>query len=312
MKNVKALKTQSMRRKKFRDNAELLSLALPGIMLLIIFNYLPMIGTVIAFKDYKPMLGILGSKWVGLENFKFFFSSQDAVRTIRNTLVYGTWFIILDLITCVGLALMFYFIRSQIALKVYNSIVILPKFMSIVMVAFIVYALLNPAQGLLNGLLKAVGLEGKQWYSKPAYWPFILSLVHVWMSVGMGSAIYYSSLMGIDTSMIEAATVDGAGTRKVITSIIIPSLKPIMIIQTILALGHIFGGDFGLFYQVPQNVGLLYPTTDIINTYTYRALQGGSLASGTAIGLFQSVAGLIMVLLTNAIVRRISPEDSLF
>lgn len=312
MKNVKAPKTQSMRRKKFRDNAELLSLALPGIMLLIIFNYLPMIGTVIAFKDYKPMLGILGSKWVGLENFKFFFSSQDAVRTIRNTLAYGTWFIILDLITCVGLALMFYFIRSQIALKVYNSIVILPKFMSIVMVAFIVYALLNPAQGLLNGLLKAVGLEGKQWYSKPAYWPFILSLVHVWMSVGMGSAIYYSSLMGIDTSMIEAATVDGAGTRKVITSIIIPSLKPIMIIQTILALGHIFGGDFGLFYQVPQNVGLLYPTTDIINTYTYRALQGGSLASGTAIGLFQSVAGLIMVLLTNAIVRRISPEDSLF
>ncbi len=312
MKNVKALKTQSMRRKKFRDNAELLSLALPGIILLIIFNYLPMIGTVIAFKDYKPMLGILGSKWVGLENFKFFFSSQDAVRTIRNTLAYGTWFIILDLITCVGLALMFYFIRSQIALKVYNSIVILPKFMSIVMVAFIVYALLNPAQGLLNGLLKAVGLEGKQWYSKPTYWPFILSLVHVWMSVGMGSAIYYSSLMGIDTSMIEAATVDGAGTRKVITSIIIPSLKPIMIIQTILALGHIFGGDFGLFYQVPQNVGLLYPTTDIINTYTYRALQGGSLASGTAIGLFQSVAGLIMVLLTNAIVRRISPEDSLF
>lgn len=317
MKTQREHKTDiSMRKKRNRelikDNIELLALTLPGLALLIIFNYIPMFGIIIAFKNYNPMLGILGSKWVGLDNFRFFFTSQDAFRVIRNTVAYGAGFLIIDLLTCVGLALMFYFLQSKKALKVYNSIVILPKFMSVIMVAFIVYGLLNPSQGLLSVVMRMMGKAPIQWYSEPKYWPFILCIVHVWMAVGMGCVIYYSSLMGMDESLLEAASLDGAGTAQKIISVIIPYLKPVMIISTILGLGHIFNGDFGLFYQVPQNVGLLYPTTDIINTYTYRALVDGSMAKSTAVGLFQSAAGFVMVMLTNLIVRKISPEDSLF
>ena len=316
MKNKIAARTDRRRialsRHFDRNNFELLLLALPGVILLLVFNYFPMAGIVIAFKDFKPIQGILGSEWVGMKNFEFFFTSADAVRTIRNTLAYGVAFLIVDLIAGVTLALMLYYLRSKIALKVYNTIVIIPKFMSIVLVAFMVYAFLNPNFGLFNQILGFFGVEPVQWYMEPGYWPFILTFVHIWKGVGMGSVIYYSSLMGIDEGMIEAARVDGANTRQQIFHIVIPYLQPVMIISTILGIGHLFSGDFGLFYQVPQNVGLLYPTTDIINTYTYRALQDGSLANSTAVGLFQSVTGLILVLATNAIVRKISPDDSLF
>lgn len=295
-----------------RSNLELLLLALPAVVLLFIFNYIPMGGIVIAFQDFKPIQGILGSSWVGLKNFEFFFSSVDAARTIGNTLLYGVAFLILDLVTAVTLAIMFYYLRSKVALKTYNTIVILPKFMSIVLIAFMVYGFLNPNYGLLNQILEWFGIEPIQWYSNPVYWPFILTFVHIWQMVGMNSVIYYSALMGMDESMLEAAKIDGANTWKQIMYVIVPYLKQVMIISTILAIGHLFSGDFGLFYQVPQNVGLLYPTTDIINTYTYRALQDGSLARSTAVGLFQSFAGFIMVLATNTIVRKISPEDSLF
>lgn len=310
----KTTKCLTVKKKRLidRSNAEMLLLALPGVLLLFVFNYLPMFGVTIAFQDFKPIQGILGSKWVGFKNFEFFFTSVDAARTIGNTLMYSTLFIVLDLITAVALAIMFYFLRSKIALKTYNTIVILPKFMSMVLIAFMVYAFLNPNYGMLNQVLSVFGISSIQWYAEPKYWRFILPFIHVWQSVGMGCVIYYSALMGMDESMLEAASIDGANTWKKIIHIIIPYLKTVMVISTILAIGHIFNGDFGLFYQVPMNTGLLYPTTDIISTYTYRALQDGSMARSTAVGLFQSFAGLIMVLLTNAIVRKVSPEDSLF
>ena len=258
------------------------------------------------------MLGIFGSKWVGLKNFEFFFTSQDAWRTIRNTLGYSLAFIVLNLVTAVILALMFYYLRGKAMHKIYNTIVILPKFMSVVLVAFIVQILLNPSNGVANQIISIFGGEAVSWYSEPAYWPVILTLTQIWMTVGMNSIIYYASLVGMDESMLEASAIDGASLWKQIIHIIIPFLKPIMVITTILALGNIFNGDFGLFYQVPLDTGLLYPTTDVISTYTFRALQEGSMAKSTAVGLFQSAAGLIMVLVTNGIVRKISPEDSLF
>ena len=300
------------RRTKIKENLQMLTMTIPGLVLVFLFCYLPMPGIAIAFKKYNPNLGIWGSAWNGLDNFKFFFTSQDAGRTIRNTVLYSVGFLIIDLIFAVGLALMFYFLRSKRGLKVYNTIVITPKFMSAVIVAFIVYAILSPSYGLLSSIIKFFGGEPIAWYSEAKYWPWILTITHIWQTVGMNSIVYYASLMSLDESLLEAAVIDGANRRQQIFHVIIPHLVPIMVITTILGMGSIFGGDFGLFYQVPKDQGLLYSTTDIISTYTYRAMLSGSLEKSAAVGLFQSVVGLIMVITTNAIVKKISPENSLF
>ena len=257
-------------------------------------------------------MGIWGSKWCGFDNFKFFFTSQDAVRTIGNTLRYSVSFLILDLVCAVGLALLFYNLRSKKALKFYNTVVILPRFMSPVIIAFIVYILLNPSYGLVNQLIMALGGSKIQWYSNSKYWPTILTVTHIWQTVGMNCIIYYASLMSLDESLLEAARLDGANKWQETWHVVIPHLIPVMIINTILGMGSLFQGDFGLFYQTPKNVGLLYPTTDVINTYTYRALQSGAFGKSTAVSLFQSAVGCALVLITNQIVRKVSPENSLF
>lgn len=308
----KEVKKNNAGRVARKENFHLSMMVLPGILLFLIFNYLPMFGIIIAFKDYNPNLGILKSPWCGLGNFEFFFTSQEAARVIGNTVMYSLVFLIVDLIAGVGLALMFYNLRSKRALKFYNTVVILPRFMSAVIVAFIVYIVLNPSYGIANQLLGLLGIHRVQWYMKPAYWPVILTVTHVWQTVGMNSIIYYASLMGLDEALLEAAALDGANKRQQIWHVVLPHLIPVMVITTILAIGHLFSGDFGLFYQVPKDVGLLYSTTDIINTYTFRALKDGALEKSTAVGLFQSLTGLILVTGTNAIVRRISPENSLF
>ena len=287
-------------------------LVLPGLLLFILFKYIPMFGVVIAFQDYDPAKGFLGSEWVGFENFEFFFRSQDAFRTIRNTVGYSMTFLVLDTVFAVAVALMLYCLRSNKSVKLYNTIMVLPRFMSMVLISFIVYVFLAPSTGVLNTLRSQAGLSRIQWYLKANYWPFILTVTHIWATVGMGCIIYYASLMGIDDSLFEAAMIDGANRMQQIRHVALPALIPIIIIQTTLNMGHIFSGDFGLFYQVPMNVGILYRTTDIINTYTYRALVDGNMQSSTAVGLFQSLVGLVMVIITNLIVRRISPENSLF
>lgn len=311
MKKKDAKKTAAGRVAR-RETFHLSMMVLPGILLFLVFNYLPMLGIVIAFKDYNPNLGIWGSPWCGLGNFEFFFTSQEAARVIGNTVMYSLVFLIVDLIAGVGLALMFYNLRSRRALKFYNTVVILPRFMSAVIVAFIVYIVLNPSYGIANQILGLFGISRVQWYMKPAYWPVILTITHVWQTVGMNSIIYYASLMGLDEALLEAAALDGANKWQQTWHVVIPHLIPVMVITTILAIGHLFSGDFGLFYQVPKDVGLLYSTTDIINTYTFRALRDGALEKSTAVGLFQSLTGLILVTGTNAIVRKISPENSLF
>lgn len=183
----KAEQKQIMTKKRAAriKNFNLTMLAVPGILLLFVFNYLPMCGIVLAFKDFNPNLGIFGSPWCGFDNFKFFFTSQDAKRTIVNTLGYSTLFLILDLIFAVALALMFYKLRSRTALKTYNTIVILPRFMSAVLIAFIVYLLLSPSYGIVNRILEALGLEPIAWYSEPKYWPWILTITHIWQTMGM-------------------------------------------------------------------------------------------------------------------------------
>ncbi len=315
-KEVRALTQEQLKRKnrweKRKETLSLSAMALPGFLLLLVFNYLPMIGVIIGFKDYNPNMGMMESPWVGLKNFEFYFTSEDMVRTMSNTLTYSVTFIILDLVTAVGLALMFYSLRSRKALKAYNTVVILPRFLSAVLIAFIVYILLSPTHGVVNQVVKLFGGNAIQWYLEPDYWPAILTVTHIWQVVGMNSIIYYASLMSLDDSLVEAAVLDGANKWQQIIHVVIPHLIPVMVISTILAIGGLFGGDFGLFYQTPKDVGVLYETTDVINTYVYRSLQDGSLEMSTAVNLFQSVAGLIMVVGTNAVVRKVSPENSLF
>jgi len=297
----------------FRENFELLLLAMPGIILFIMFKYIPMFGIVLAFKKFDPNKGIWASKWIGFENFEFFFSSPDAFRVIRNTVLYSLDFMFVILIFSVALALLFYNLSNRTALKAYNTIVILPKFLSMVLIAFIVYAMLNPVSGVFNKFLGSLGLPSDyDWYANPNAWPWILTIVNVWQSIGMGSIIYYASLMGIDEALFEAARLDGATKWQQTKYIAVPHLVPIMLIQTILAFGNLFNGDFGLFYQITRDVGTLYPTTDIINTYVFRGLMGGKMGPATAVGLVQSVVGLVMVVGVNSIVQKISPENSLF
>lgn len=299
--------------KAFRDNAELSALLLPGIVLLILFTYIPMFGIIIAFKDYRNNLGIFGSQWVGLQNFKFFFTSQDAWRIARNTMGYGVMFIVINLIAAVIVAILLYEVKSKVALKVYQTSMILPHFLSWVIVGYITYMLLEPNMGVFNQIIRAFGGEGLNWYSEPKYWVVILPLVNLWKNIGLKCIMYYAALMGIDRELFEAAEIDGANRFQQILHITVPSLVPLMTILTILDVGHIIKGDFGLFYTIPRDVGLLYPTTDIIDTYVYRGLRtGDDIGITTAVGLFQSVIGFIMVVGTNLIVKKIAPENSLF
>ncbi len=299
-------------RRVFRKNLALFTLALPALLHVLIFSYLPMPGIVIAFKDYKPFKGIFGSAWNGLNNFEFFFTSQDAGRTIRNTVLYSIDFLILDLVLGVIVALMLYSLRSKAMVKLYHTIMMLPKFLSIIIVSYIVYTLLSPSYGVMNQLIRAFGGDKVQWYMQTTSWPVILTLTHAWMFLGGGCLFYYAALVAIDESLFEAAKLDGANKWHEIRYVCLPHLVPIMCITTILGIGGLFSGDMGLFYSVPKDQGILYPTTDIINTYVYRALASGNLARSTAVNLFQSVVGLVLVVVTNGIVRKVSPENSMF
>lgn len=311
--NMTAVPKKKSRWKDFKDNAELSALMLPGLVLLAIFAYVPMFGIIIAFKDYRNNLGIFGSKWVGLKNFKFFFTSQDAWRIGRNTVGYGLLFIILGLIAAVLVALLLNEVRNKVALKFYQTSMILPHFLSWVIVGYITYILLEPNMGIFNKIIEACGGTGKQWYSEPKYWVFILPIVNLWKTVGLKSIMYYAALMGVDEQLYEAAQLDGANKFQQTMYVTIPALVPLMITLTILDVGHIIKGDFGLFYTIPRDIGLLYPTTDIIDTYVYRGLRtGDDIGITTAVGLFQSVVGLLMVVGTNLIVKKISAENSLF
>ena len=312
-KSTKALGRKKSRWKEFKDNAELSAMLIPGLILLIVFSYIPMVGIIIAFKDYRNNLGIFGSAWNGLENFKFFFQSQDAWRIFRNTVGYGLLFIVTTLIAAVFVAILLYEVKRKIALKFYQTSMILPHFLSWVIVGYITYMLLEPNMGVINQIIRFFGGDGVQWYSEPKYWPVILPIVNLWKNIGLKMVMYYAALMAIDEELFEAAQIDGANRFKQIIYITLPSLVPLMTILTILDVGNIIRGDFGLFYNIPRDVGLLYPTTDIIDTYLYRGLRtGDDIGITTAVGLFQSVIGFVMVVGTNLIVKKVAPENSLF
>lgn len=287
-------------------------MAIP-LLLVFIFNYLPMGGIVIAFKNYRYDLGIFGSEWVGFDNFKYFFESDVFVRIVRNTVVMNLWFMLSSTILAVVLGIMLFEIRSRTATKIFQTVLITPNFISYVIVAYMVFAFLNTQYGLMNTIRKNLGLDIIDWYAEPKYWPAILTITYLWKGIGMSAVTYYAGLMGVDTSLFEAAEIDGANRIKVIWYIIIPMLIPLITIFTILGIGGIFNADFGLFYNVPRNVGLLYETTDVINTFTFRTMRVvGDMGMSSAVGFLQSLVGIIMVLITNYIARKIDPDTALF
>lgn len=305
----------NLRRRRFRRNLSLFALTIPAVAVLFVFKYLPMGGLVLAFKDYRPMLGIFASPWNGLENFMFFFRSNLIWDVTRNTLLYNLSFIVLTPIVSVTFAILMYEIGKRGFIKLYQTVLFLPFFMSWVVVSIMLYAFLNTQSGLLNTMLQTIfGIDPIRWYTRPELWPFIIVFMHLWKSVGHSTVIYYAGLMGIDPALYEAAEIDGASRSQRITRITLPLLSQLIVILAILGIGRIFFADFGLFYQLPLQSGPLLPTTDVINYFVYRALiEIRDYGMAAAVGIYQSIMGLILVIATNWFARRISNgEHGLF
>lgn len=296
-------------------NKALMLFVLPGMALIIMFSYVPMFGLLLAFKDYNFAKGIFHSDWVGFNNIKFLFiNGATTWRMLRNTLGYYALFTVVGTIANVSLAIALNECRRKHFARVSQTIMIMPTFISFIAVTFIVKGLLMD-NGIVNNILASFGRERIAFYAQPKYWPLILTLVNVWKGTGYGSVLYLSALAGMDQEVFEAATLDGATRWQQIRYITLPMLSSMVAILTLLGLGGIMSSNTGLFYQVTRNMGALYPTTQTLDSYVLNALaeSGGSNYGVTAaVTLFQSVVGSFMVVTVNLIVRRISPEHSLF
>lgn len=301
------------KKKAFIKSIPFYVLFAPAFLYLLINNYMPLPGLVLAFKNYTAKKGIFGSAWAGFKNFKYLFATKDAFIITRNTLCYNFAFILVNTTLAIIVAILLAEMTSKLK-NVYQSIILLPHMISMVIVSYLVFAFLSTENGFLNNtILKWLGKEPISWYMEKKYWPFILILVSSWKVIGYNCIIYLSSILGIDRTYYEAAAIDGAGKLKQIFAITLPLLKPTIIMMTLLAIGRIFYSDFGLFYQVPQNSGALFGVTNTIDTYVYRGLlELGDITLSAAAGLYQSVVGFILIMVTNLIVRRIDRDSALF
>jgi len=286
---------------------------LPGFLYLLVNNYLPMFGIIIAFKNMNFAKGLLKSDWVGFANFKYLFTTPDAFRITRNTIGYNAAFIVVGLIVSVTIAILLSEIRSKICVRVYQTVIMLPFMISMVIVSYLAYAFLAGDTGFINGVLKVLHIEKISWYNEPKYWPFILIFINSWKGAGYNSVIYLASILGIDPELYEAASIDGISKMKEIRYITLPLIKPTIITMVLLSIGRIFYSDFGLFYQVPMNSGALIDVTNTIDTYVYRGLMTlGNIGMSSAAGVYQSFVGFILVIIANWITKRYSSENTLF
>lgn len=301
--------------KKMKRYRLLYAMLLPGLIYLIVNNYMPMIGIIIAFKKIDYSHGILGGgEWIGFDNFKYLFMTSDAWVITRNTISYNSAFILINTVVAVSVAILLNEVRVRFFARIYQGVILLPFLISMVIVAYIVLALLSSEDGLINHrILPILGLDEISWYTEAKYWPYILTLVNIWKGVGYSSIIFFAALLGINEENYEAAMLDGASKMQQIRHVTIPLLMPTISILTILAIGRIFYSDFGLFYQVPLNSGMLQPTTDVIDTYVFRGLMTlGDLGMSSAAGLYQSVVGFVLILITNYMVGRKNQDRALF
>ena len=303
---------QQPKKKKKPMNWNLLVLAVPGLIFLILFYYLPLFGLILPFKKLDYSKGILGSEWIGFKNFEFFFKSQDAVRVTRNTLVLNFLFITITLVLAVILAL-FLFELPRNNVKVYQTCLFVPYFISWVVASYVLYALINPTSGMIPHILKEAGQKVPNFYNEKKYWTFFLVVCYVWKNIGYMTLMFYTTLMGMDSTYVEAAELDGANKLQIALHISLPYLKPVIILMTLLQIGKIFYADFGMFYFLTRDSGTLYAVTDVIDTYVYRALRvTGDVGMSSAVGLYQSIVGFILVLVSNLVVRKIDKDSAMF
>lgn len=304
MTNIKMGKSKN----KFKKQLVFWLFAAPMLIYTLIFKYVPLFGITIAFKDYKYNLGIWGSDWVGFDNFKVFFNSPDCWRIVRNTLGYNAVFITTGTIAAIVFALILYEIKKKAFLKTYQTIIMFPNFISWTIVAYMVYALINPQYGLLKPILGNTDM-----YVESGPWKYLLTAANLWKGLGMNCLMYYASLMSIDDTLIEASKIDGANKILSIWHISLPHILPLACMLTILNVGNIFAADFGLFYQVPMGSSMLLESTDVIDTYIFRAMkEQANLSMAAAVDFFKSFIGLVCVVGANLIVRKINPDNSLF
>lgn len=308
------IKTHNISFQKMKRYIPLYLMMVPGLIYLIINNYMPMAGLALAFKKVNYAVGLFNSPWCNFQNFLFLFRTNDAFLFFRNTILYNLAFIILGNVLGVAVAIGLDCIRSKFFKRFSQVVILIPFLLSTVIISYVVFAFLSGKNGFINmTILPIFGIDPISWYNKAQYWPVILTLVYLWMTFGYSSILYYSTLIGIDKSMYEAATVDGAGVWAQIRYVTLPSLKPTIITLVLLAVGRICYSDFGLFYQVPMNSGLLYSTTQTIDTYVFRGLmQFNDIGRSTAGGFLQSVLGFICVLIANTVVSKLDKESRLF
>ena len=305
------MKTFGKRLKRFWP---LYLMFVPGVVYLFINCYIPMAGIQIAFRQYNAREGIYGSPWCGFLNFEFLFKTKDACIMIRNTLLYNLVFITLGTVLAVAVAIILNEIRNHLAKQLYQTVILIPYLISMVIVSYLAFAFLSSSNGYINNsLLAALGADPIDWYNTPKYWPFIHVIINIWKGLGYNMILYYATICGIDHTLYEAAVVDGANRWQQIRNVTLPGLKSTIIILTLMALGGIFRSDFGLFYQVPQNSGPLIGVTQTIDTYVYRGLmQTNNIGMSSAAGVYQSIVGFVLVVTANLIVRKVDSDSSLF
>ncbi|MDQ0874539.1 putative aldouronate transport system permease protein [Paenibacillus sp. V4I3] len=294
-------------------NKFMYALALPGMIWFFVFAYLPMGGIVIAFQDFKVVKGITGSKFIGFKNFEFFFRSSDWIKVVSNTLFLNILFIVIGTIAAVAIAIMVTEISGNTFKKVTQSVMIFPNFLSWTVVAMFMTAFVATDGGFINQFLGVFGIAPITFLSSPQYWPAILVLLKIWHGAGFGSIIYMATIAGINPEIYESASMDGASRWQKIRFITLPLLKPTIILLTILAVGGIFNGDFGLIYAIIGRNPMLYPTTDVIDTYVFRALMDlGDLGMSAAVGFLQSFIGFVLVITVNAVAKKAAPDSAIF
>lgn len=305
----------SKRRKWNRDDLQLTVLALPTTVWYILFSFLPMFGIIIAFKNYTIKGGfirsIATSAWCGLDNFKFLFSSGDIWLILRNTLLYNSAFIVLNIVVPVAMALLIGQLHNQRMAKVFQTAMFLPYFLSWVVVTALVWAFLSFDKGMLNNLLTWFGADPKQWYMLPGLWPGFLIFMYIWKNLGYSMVVYLATITGIDKTYYEAAAIDGASIWQQMKWVTLPLMKTVIIMMFIMAVGRIFYSDFGLFYQVPRDANSLYNVTYTLDVFVYKQLMSSTTGMASAAAFIQSVAGCITILAANGLVRKVDRDSAM-
>lgn len=291
----------------------LLAMLAPAVLYVLVFSYVPMTGIVLAFKKYQYAGGIYFSPWNGLDNFKALLVAGKLGQVTRNTLLYNIAFIALGVVFEMGSAILLNEIGGKWFKKIAQSFMFLPYFISWVVVSAVMYNVFNYEKGVINHVLNLIGAQPFDLYNSPNAWPIVLIFLKIWKQSGYGSVVYLAAITGLDQEMFEAASIDGASAWQKIRYITIPSLIPTMVIMVLLAIGNIFRGDFGMFYQTVKSSALLQPVTDVIDTYVFRLLINNSdIGVSAAAGLYQSVLCFITITICNKLVKKVDPDYALY